>query len=638
MASAVKCKDLLFISSERPADCPLCLVGILCNKTTRKDTSFLEDLLDHYERGVHGNREDGAGFLNDQMFFDLCNRLTTYVVQTNENPDIASASSIFPPDIVFEAIGQVFIDKGNTHELKAKYGDILLKQDKKLNKSLHQSGSTFEEHFSNPDIEGKDAVSATAEQSLHSFTSLFCRRCYKYDCYLHPYGSVNPDLYPRKNDLKVEGPCGPQCSLWFVVTAKNSKLKKSSSCENLAVSNTPADLSPSPSFSSLSAATNSDCDSIRIPCRRGIHASTSNENGHKGDNNNNNNSEEKTYWSPADQSMFRVYASVFGDNCCAIAASLGDKSCKEVSKICDLEVHDFALKDELCQKIAKRKSNEQNRVKSKRLTHRDWMRKYSKVAALKDIDGALKVNTTSSYVPCSHEGVCSEQKNCACIERSPNRFPGCRCKAHCDTKQCPCFLAVRECDPDLCPSCGAADFASLNDAVASSSSSEDLAPSTPYSSDKPRCNNVNIQRGLKKRLLLAPSQVAGWGIYLKEAVEKNTFIAEYCGELISQDEAERRGKVYDRHMCSFLFNLNQDLVVDATRKGNKIRFANHSVNPNCVAKVMMVNGDHRIGIFSRCAIAEDEELFFDYRYGPLEQLKFVGIEHKRKPAQKSTVG
>ncbi|KAL7482868.1 hypothetical protein ACHAW6_008523 [Cyclotella cf. meneghiniana] len=243
-----------------------------------------------------------------------------------------------------------------------------------------------------------------------------------------------------------------------------------------------------------------------------------------------------------------------------------------------------------------------------------------------------------AFIPCDHVEPCAEE-TCSCVQnkffcnkacgwgsKSRNFFRGCACKAgQCRSSTCPCWAANRECDPDLCRTCGA------------------CADPPQQPANKQRCRNDNISMRRHAHLLVAASsiQTAGWGLYTKHALKKGDFIHEYIGEVISQEEAERRGIIYDKEGSSYLFNLSSDFTVDATRKGNKTRYANHSSSaPNCEAKMIRVNGDMRIGLFAKVDIDAQTELFFDYRYDEhLDNDLIIKPAHKfhwmNSPSQKT---
>ncbi|XP_043464225.1 histone-lysine N-methyltransferase E(z)-like [Leptopilina heterotoma] len=597
-----------------------------------KGDTFIEELIKNYDGKVHGTGD--ANFMDDSIFLDLVNALLTYEKdekvtddqkkekdKENKPSDNDSKSSSkelasFPSMQIFNAIASVFTDKGKPSELKAKYIELTQRN----NPNALPPECT-------PNMDGVYAKNVPREQTMNSFHTLFCRRCFKYDCYLHRIEfHQEPNLQKRRgSDMRrFTEPCGSDCYMNLegvkeklaaqvveikeedVKTKRPRKVRKQMSVDSGNEDSDESNDSKQSSRSSsqdfkLNVNRNSKSEKLLDEGRQLINFSPfSLDLKEKCDE-----TKKSDVWTGSEQSFFRALHKVFPGNPCALAQVILTKSCTQVYQFSQKESTEIPSEES---------SEDLTPPRKKKKKHRLWSMHCRKIQLKKD----SVANHVHNYSPCSHSGrpcdkscPCIKDQNfcekfCACSSDCQNRFPGCRCKAQCNTKQCPCYLAVRECDPDLCQACGSDQF--------------DVA--------KISCKNVSVQRGLHKHLLLAPSDVAGWGIFLKESVAKNEFISEYCGEIISQDEADRRGKVYDKYMCSFLFNLNSEFVVDATRKGNKIKFANHSINPNCYAKVMMVNGDHRIGIFAKRAIQPGEELFFDYRYGPTEQLRFVGIERE----------
>ncbi|XP_045426351.1 histone-lysine N-methyltransferase SUV39H1 isoform X4 [Pipistrellus kuhlii] len=134
------------------------------------------------------------------------------------------------------------------------------------------------------------------------------------------------------------------------------------------------------------------------------------------------------------------------------------------------------------------------------------------------------------------------------------------------------------------------------------------------------CPNRVVQKGIRYNLcIFRTDDGRGWGVRTLEKIRKNSFVMEYVGEIITSEEAERRGQIYDRQGATYLFDLDyvEDVyTVDAAYYGNISHFVNHSCDPNLqVYNVFIDNLDERlprIAFFATRTIWAGEELTFDY--------------------------
>eukprot|EP00066_Takifugu_rubripes_P024292 XP_011613558.1 PREDICTED: histone-lysine N-methyltransferase SETD1B-A-like [Takifugu rubripes] len=126
----------------------------------------------------------------------------------------------------------------------------------------------------------------------------------------------------------------------------------------------------------------------------------------------------------------------------------------------------------------------------------------------------------------------------------------------------------------------------------------------------------------KKMTRFSPSHIHEWGLFAMEPIAAEEMVMEYVGEIIRQVIADMREQRYEESgiRSSYMFRIDQETIIDATKCGNVARFINHSCNPNCYAKIITVESQKKIVIYSRQPISINEEITYDYKF-PSEDTK-----------------
>eukprot|EP00937_MAST-01D_sp_MAST-1D-sp2_P003528 g3528.t1 len=100
------------------------------------------------------------------------------------------------------------------------------------------------------------------------------------------------------------------------------------------------------------------------------------------------------------------------------------------------------------------------------------------------------------------------------------------------------------------------------------------------------------------------------------AISPQSLVIEYYGEYLRNKMADIKQERYERRrIADYMFRVGEDMILDATFKGGRARFINHSCDPNCIARIIKYpRGENRIFIISKRAIHPGDEVTYDYQF------------------------
>ena len=97
---------------------------------------------------------------------------------------------------------------------------------------------------------------------------------------------------------------------------------------------------------------------------------------------------------------------------------------------------------------------------------------------------------------------------------------------------------------------------------------------------EPTTNLIHSLQFRKKQLKFAKSMIHDWGLFALEPIAAEEMVIEYVGQSIRASTADEREKRYEQSGIgsSYLFRVDGETIIDATKCGNLARFINHCCN------------------------------------------------------------